>query len=262
MNTTTYVRSPRNNKDPFTRISNSIAKLPAVEAGIMLQILSNSDDWVINKKVVRDKSGLGEVSFTKAWNHLKELGYITRRMSPTQNGQFCHHYTIHEIPEVQNPLSEIDNPSMDNRSTETHTTVTGGTNNNYIINNEEKISSGIVSNALATKCRERHDQKEIRPNILDQENINEDNLQIVPPPQHCFGSVRDNDEDHNKGPNITSPSLAPNNTIPIIPVKTRRDQPEDHQEPLSIEVWYSGKDEISLQTQEILRAGYPLLQVA
>jgi predicted transcriptional regulator len=239
-------------ENPFTRIPNSIGKLSAEEISIMFHILANSDDWVINRDDILRKSKLGKTRFTKAWNHLKELGYINVTRLPGKNGQFNYHYTIYEIPEVQNQSKVIDKPSNDHRTTETHTTVTGGTNNYYITNTKEKTGTGIVSNALATKCRERHDQKEIGPNILDQEKTNEDILQIVPPPQLCFGSVRDNDEDHIQGPNITSPTQVPNNTIPIVPLNSRSDQPEDHHGPISSEVYYSGKDEISPQVQEIL----------
>lgn len=250
MNTTRIIRAPKNKENPYTQIPNSIRNLEVEEIGIMFHILSNSDDWVINKNDILRKSKLGKTRFTNAWNHLKELGYIIVTRLPRKNGQFNYHYTIYAKPEVQNQSSAIDKPSTGHRSTETHTTVTGDTNNYYITNTKEKTSTGIVSNGLATEWRGRHDQKEIGPILLGQEKTHEDILQIVPPPQHCFGSVRDNDEGHIQDPKTTSASHS-NNTIPIIPANTSRDRPED-QGPISSETYYSGREKISPQTQEIL----------
>jgi len=252
MNTTKYVRSTNYIKNPYTKISNSIAKLPAPEAGIMFQILSNSDDWVINKEVVRERSGLGKDRFRKAWNHLKELGYITRRIIPSQNGQFCHHYTIYEIPEVQNPSSEIDKPSMDNRSTETHTMVTGTTNNNQVINEDQKTILSSGSDGLSTEVEVRPGNNNTGPNILGLENTTNEELQIVPHPPLCFGGVRDNSKDQVQDPITKLPSQASKNTVPTSPVSNKNYQPEVSQDPISCEVYYSGKDEISPQTQDIL----------
>jgi len=238
MNTTTYVRFPRNNEHPFTRISNSIAKLPAVEAGIMLQILSNSDDWVINKEVVRKRSGLGKDRFKKAWNHLKTLGYISIKQIPSQNGKIQYEYTIYENPEVQNPPTEIETPCEDNRSTETHTTVNHitetGITNNYQEINEDQIITTSGSNGLVTEWRVRPGEYITGPNMLGQVNINEDNLQIVPNPPLCFGGVRNNKEGHKED------------------LKEIDSQLEEPSEIISSEEWYPEHINISDEEKEVI----------
>jgi len=232
MNNTTYVRSPRNKENPFTRISNSIAKLPAVEAGIMLQILSNSDDWVINKEVVRDRSGLGKDRFKKAWNHLKTLGYISIKQIPSQNGKIRYEYTIYENPGVLNPPSEIESPGTDNRSTETHTTVTGGTNNYQVINEDQETICSSGSDGLSTEVEDRPGNIN-GPNILGQRNNNEE-LQIVPHPSLCCGEVRDDKEDHKES------------------LKDIDSQLEEPSEIISSEEWYPKHFNISDEEKEII----------
>lgn len=251
MNTTKFVRSIKDNKHPYTQISNSILNLKADEAGIMLQILSNSDSWVINKVVVLKRSKLGRDRFAKAWNHLKELGHITLKKLPIENGKICYEYTIYEIPEVQNPSKVIDKPYTDNRSTGNGSTVTGGTNNYYITSNEEETTGTSVSNSR-NRCEVRHQHEKKGPILLGQKEIDKNDYQIVPPPQLCFESVRDNDGSHTQGPNITSPTQAPTITIPNIPVNSVSTQKENQNLSFSSEVCYSGKNYISPQTQEIL----------
>ena len=128
----------------------------------------------------------------------------------------------------------IDKPSNDHRTTETQTTVTGGTNNYYITNTKEETSTGIVSNGLATEWRGRHDQKEMGPNILGQEKTNEDILQIVPPPQLCFGSVRDNHKDLKED------------------IKVIYSQLEEPSEIISSEEWYPEHFNISDEEREAI----------
>ena len=251
MNTTKIIRSKRDIDNPFTRVSNSIANLKADEAGIMLQILSNSDSWVINKAVVLKRSKLGKTRFTKAWNHLKELGYITVARLSTKNGQFYSHYTIYEIPAVENQSTVTDKPYTDNRSTGNGSTVTGGTNNYYITSNEEETTGTSVSNSR-NRCEVRHQHEKKGPILLGQKEIEKIDSQIVPHPQHCFGSVRDNDTAQKEDPSIISPTQVPINTIPIIPVNSESEQKEDQNLSFSSEVCYSGKNYISPQTQEIL----------
>ena len=246
MNTTKIIRSKRGKEYPFTRISNSIANLKADDAGIMLQILSNSDSWVINKDVVRKRSKLGRDRFEKAWKHLKELGHITLRKLPMKNGKFCYSYTIYEIPEVQNPSTVIDKPYTDYRSTET-----GGTNNYYITSNEEETTGTSVSNSR-TKCEVRHQHKKKGPILLGQKEINKNDSQIVPHPQLSFVSLRDNEEDQQEASGIISPNQDPKNTIPNIPVNSRSEQLEGQEGSFSSEFCYSGKNNTSAEIQEIM----------
>lgn len=239
MNTTYYVRSPRNKKHPFTRISNSIAKLPAPQAGIMLQILSNSDDWVINKEVVKKRSGLGKVSFEKHWKHLQQLGHIITKKLKDKNGVIFYEHTIYEIPMAQNSTQGIDFPNIENRSTETHTTVnhitvTGGTNNYKEINEDQRIICSSGSDGLSTKVEVRPGKNNTGPNILGQEKTIENNLQIVPNPPLCFGGVRNNKEDHKED------------------LKEIDSQLQEPSEVISWEEWYPEHLNISDEEKEII----------
>jgi len=130
MNTTKIVRSPKDSNNPFTRISNSIGILKADEVGVMFQILSNSDSWVLNKKDIQRRSKLGRDRFERIWNHLKELGYIVIIKLPLKDGRFRYSYTIYEEPRVQNQGMVIENPGTDFRSTEKGNT---GTDLEYMI---------------------------------------------------------------------------------------------------------------------------------
>lgn len=212
MNTTKIIRSPRNKENPFTRISNSIALLKADEAGIMLQILSNSDNWILNKDQIRKRSQLGRVRFNGCWKHLKELGYIDIRKLPMKNGKFCNKYTIYEIPEVQNLSTVDDKPYTDFRTTVSRTTETGGTNNYYITSTNSNTDGSIPRNEV----EERPDQNLLDPIILDPVNNNKDNLQIVPhSPLHCE-SVRDNESNQNEEPKksiSTKEKVMPDNIV-------------------------------------------------
>lgn len=98
LNTTKIVRSLKDSEHPFTRMSNTVLNLKADEVGIMFQILSNSDKWIINKNDVWKKSKLGKDRFERAWKHLKELGYIVINKTPMNDGKFGYSYIIYEIP--------------------------------------------------------------------------------------------------------------------------------------------------------------------
>jgi predicted transcriptional regulator len=210
MNTTKIIRSKRDKENPFTRMSNSIGNLKADEIGIMFQLLSNSDNWIINKDDVKRKSKLGERRFVRAWNHLKELGYIEIQKLPMKNGKFCYHYTIYEIPGVQNEGMDI-KPEVHLGGTVNKTIptipgygkpglVNGGTNNYYTTKNNPNNPDGSNS---PNKVKVRPDQDILDPLILGQEDINNDNLQIVPNSYYRYESVRDNESSQNEVPKTT-----------------------------------------------------------
>ncbi len=255
MNTTKIVRSKRDKENPFTRIANSILNLKADEVGIMLQILSNSDSWVINKDVVWKRSKLGERRFDRAWNHLKGLGYIEVEKRPMKNGKFCYHYIIHEVPGIQNGGTDI-KPEVHfgGMVDKTRPTlpgggkpglVNGGTNNYYITNTNSNNPDGSNSRK---GVEVRPDQKILDPKILDLDN----NSQIVPHPSLCLGEVRDNEKGQHEGPNMISPTHAPINTIPITPANAVGEQTKDQNISFSSEFCYSGKNKISDEVQEII----------
>lgn len=170
--------------------------LRAEEIGIMFHILSNSDNWILNKDDIMKKSKLGKDRFKTCWNHLKELGYIVINKLPVKDGKFNYSYTIYEKPVALKP-NTVDSHQSSNHNTFHHTTEnsimeTMGTNNNHTT--ITRTTSGGVSNSR-NEVEVRHAQKTMDPEILDQaldqKNICNDNIQIVPHPSLCSGSVRD-----------------------------------------------------------------------
>jgi len=97
----------------------------------MLQILSNSDTWVLNKEDVFRKSKMGRDRFETVWNHLKQLGFVEIVKTPMPDGKFQYSYIINEIPEVRNQDMVTEKPDTGFRGTENHSTEIRGTNNYY-----------------------------------------------------------------------------------------------------------------------------------
>lgn len=78
-NKTIYNRAKHSDEEHFTIISNTIVKdirLNFTEKGLMLYLLSNSDEFVVNKSVIIKTSGLGRKAIDNAFTKLKELNYI------------------------------------------------------------------------------------------------------------------------------------------------------------------------------------------
>ena len=196
MNTTTIVRSLKDKNNPFTRLSNLIGNLKADEAGIMFQILSNSDKWVLNKDDVMKKSKLGRDRFDRAWDHLKDQGYIVINKIPMKGGKFGYSYTIYEIPGVQNRDKGIEKPDTDYHSLENGNTETGGTNNNYITTNIEITTTGV---GVDPRNEVKGDTDQNEDLVLEPGEIIE--IENVPTPSLRCGEGRDNQED----PKIKSP---------------------------------------------------------
>jgi hypothetical protein len=85
-----------NEGDKFKVISeewNDHKKLNGFERAIMLEITSNSDDFNVNKTVIRKRLGFYESDFKKAWKSLESKGYIFS----FKNGMVWE-YVIREIP--------------------------------------------------------------------------------------------------------------------------------------------------------------------
>jgi hypothetical protein len=75
-NRTTFVRCPKDEQHPFTRIPATLYSLNGYQLAIMAQILSNRDDWNIVKKEISKRLGFPREKFNNAWKSLIELGYI------------------------------------------------------------------------------------------------------------------------------------------------------------------------------------------
>jgi hypothetical protein len=133
-NTTTFNRCPKDEQHPFYRLPAELLKLNGYQLAIMVQILSNKDDWNIVKYEIGKRLGFPERKFLKAWKELVSLGYIRiERMWGSYN------YTIYEDPEY----TTCTGADCKDHTTGSSTTCTGATlttiNNNYY--NDKTTSS-------------------------------------------------------------------------------------------------------------------------
>lgn len=71
-------------------------RLSSTELGIMVRILSNCDTFVLNACHIQRTSKLTDTQFKKAWNRLKELGYL--KNSRIQGG---YSWTVNEESEEE-----------------------------------------------------------------------------------------------------------------------------------------------------------------
>jgi hypothetical protein len=90
-NRTTFVRCPKDEQHPYTRIPVTLYSLNGYQLAIMAQILSNRDDWNIVKKEIGKRLGFPRQKFNNAWKSLIDLGYIL--IKRIQGG---YNYTIYE----------------------------------------------------------------------------------------------------------------------------------------------------------------------
>lgn len=86
-NQTTYNRAKHDDSNKYTLIAFETVRdkrLTSNELGILVYILSHANDFVINKGMIQRWSRLGDHSFNKCWNDLKQYGYIEKK--PIQSG--------------------------------------------------------------------------------------------------------------------------------------------------------------------------------
>jgi hypothetical protein len=125
-NRTTFVRCPKDEQHPFTRIPATLYSLNGYQLAIMAQILSNRDDWNIVKKEISKRLGFPREKFNNAWKSLIELGYI--HVKRIQGG---YDYTIYEDPSSTCTIGGI----CEGSTSTTGRTCAGGMlttiNNNY-----------------------------------------------------------------------------------------------------------------------------------
>lgn len=75
-------RAEHNSEHPYTCISNVIIKdkrLNVVETGMMLKLLSDSDEYIFNSTYFIKETGLGKDRYYGALNNLIKLGYINKQ---------------------------------------------------------------------------------------------------------------------------------------------------------------------------------------
>jgi hypothetical protein len=68
-------------------------ELDFTDIGLLTWLLSNSRNYIINKNVVMERSGLPERKFLASWKKLQENGYVEKK--PFQGGV---EWVINEIP--------------------------------------------------------------------------------------------------------------------------------------------------------------------
>lgn len=190
MNKTKIVRSLKDKDHPFTRLSNSIGNLKADEIGIMFHLLSNTDNWILNKTDIMRKSKLGQDRFERAWNHLKELGYVVINRIPMQDGKFGYSYIIFEMPEIQDRVVVSEKPNIEFQGLDNGNTETGSTNNNYIITNDKTIEIGVDPRNGVEGDTDQNEDLILGP----EEKVD---MEVVPTPSLRCGEGRDIHEDPN-----------------------------------------------------------------
>lgn len=135
-NKTTFKRANHDSSHPFTVISNALIKdsrLTVTDKGIMVHILSHSDEFVINMTAIQEKSGIGRAAFQKSLKRLQNIGYLKKEKVRTRDGkQFSGwHWTINEyslLPTSESLKSENQhsdirksvNRTSENRQSESH----------------------------------------------------------------------------------------------------------------------------------------------
>lgn len=90
------LRAERDEDHPYTIISNVVMRdkrLGLLAKGIMAELLSNKDSWVVVKSEIFKKSEVGRCYFNKVWKDLEDYGYIHK--TRIQGGWT---YTIVENP--------------------------------------------------------------------------------------------------------------------------------------------------------------------
>lgn len=78
-NTSKILRAPKDSNHPYTVVSsywNDYSKLDGYQRAIMLELTSNSDEFIINKNVVEKRLGFPHKKFLDAWKELENKHFI------------------------------------------------------------------------------------------------------------------------------------------------------------------------------------------
>ena len=89
----------KNKNNPYLTVSNKLIKderLSLDAKGIMIEILSNADSFVVYVEVLKKKTKLTRKRFYDAWNLLQELGYVEAQRKGNN-----YLYNIYEAPETR-----------------------------------------------------------------------------------------------------------------------------------------------------------------
>lgn len=151
-NRTTFVRCPKDEQHPFTRIPATLYSLNGYQLAIMAQILSNRDDWNIVKKEIGKRLGFPRHKFNNAWKSLIDLGYIL--VKRIQGG---YDYTIYEEPNSTCTIGGI----CEGSTSTTGRTCAGGmlTTINKNNDNTEELFDQTVNEPLQKIIKEIPDEQ-------------------------------------------------------------------------------------------------------
>ncbi len=105
-NSTLYNRAHHNEQNPFTVITNTLindSRLTVVELGLMIKILSNSENYIFNSVYTQQTSGIGKDKYNQSLKKLISLGYISKK-AKNKGGWL---WVINETPNIPTELTQI-----------------------------------------------------------------------------------------------------------------------------------------------------------
>lgn len=103
----------RKREKPFTQVSNTLLRdqnisLKAKGLYCLISSYLNMINFTLYKGTLKKSCQEGRDSFDKAWNELKEAGYLIQHKTKANNGRFIYEYELLDEPAVDN-YSEEDN---------------------------------------------------------------------------------------------------------------------------------------------------------
>lgn len=193
MNTTKIIRALKDKEHHFTRISNQLIndeRLSDCEVGIMVRILTNSDEWIINKEHLAKKSLMTKGSFTSAWKKLIEFGYI-KQNKVKGKGKVYYEYEItenphrdikkstHQIPHVENPqvvegiliTTNIINEEKEKTRKEKETGESGSSNRSQSFGPKKDNVDGTPTFSIDFPKSEEETSTSINPGLLSPSSL-------------------------------------------------------------------------------------------
>jgi len=178
VNTTKYNRlsDEQKVKHRYTVISNLLIndeRLSFTEKGMMIWILSNSDDYIFNSEYVQKYiSGIGEDSYYKCMKHLQELGYI-QKTKKLKGFDWIINETTFKISDIQETGENTSskNPNQENtirENTSSESTILENTgittnNSNESLNKEkpiERIEKEKITNETPKSENKKRDTEQ------------------------------------------------------------------------------------------------------
>lgn len=120
----------RKREKPFTQVSNTLLRdqnisLKAKGLYCLISSYLNMINFTLYKGTLKKSCQEGRDSFDKAWNELKEAGYLIQHKTKANNGRFIYEYELLDEPEV-----ELEKESKKR-------------NSNLVLKEEKNVSDGL-----------------------------------------------------------------------------------------------------------------------